>query len=520
MPPALPPIPDVDPAAVRDAAAGLAPLGPAIADDGDRTIRTWRQVGSWYVAPETPVLLAALDPVGPLTLRCADRVGGVARALTAYADQVEPALTELRRLAHGRVTPEQVTRAGALVAEIEAADQECARAIRALAAFDFRPPSYRVGEQVDTARVAVTIGFFTIGQSAVFKETTLSDGTVLLTAVDAGELGVTGTAKVIDLGGGVTLENGSTWRFRNAAEAAALREQLDAYVYQQRALLYDDTGGAAAGVAIFGGVPAPRPPDLVVTEVGATASADGTLPVGVAEGTGHAEFAGKVTTIRDLATGATTVVESREGSASGAVGVTPLVGASHTYGAGGGGTLGSSVAVTRDASGRITRVLLTSTGSAEGSVNAGATTDSDPSGGKHRAPSPTGSVGGEHRAGQVTVTTTALDVTDANRAAVEAWDAAGRPDGGPVVTGDADLHYPATRVPGDPFQNALHDGARVTRATYDESTHAYNLDASIDAGWSLGFEAGAEETVSTAADADYLGPADPDGTRRPVPLTP
>lgn len=525
MPPqTLPPLPDLDPAAVRAAATTLAPLGPEVTGTGDRTVRGWRQVGTYYLAPETPVLLAALDPVGVATLRTGERLDGLSRALTTYADRAEPPLTELRRMhaTAGPITPEQAARATALVAEIDTAERECAAAIRGLVAFDPRPPSYRVSEQVDKAGVAISIGFIQIGQSAVFKEIRFSDGTVLLTAVDAGELGATGSiGGVIDLGAGVTIENGSTWRFRNPEEAAALRQQLEAYVAQQRAVLFDDTGGAAAGVAIFGGVPPVRPPDLVVTEFAVPLSAAGGVDVPVAEANAAAEGTVKQVVIRDVATGATTTVSSREGAVGAGASVTPL-GVGDSDGIGGRLATGSTTAVTRDAAGRITRVALTSTGTAEVAVsdNINGPRPDEP-GGRHRAPTldPTGTIVDESRESRVAVTTTTLDVTDANRGAVEAWVAAGQPDGDGAV-GDPRLHYPATATPGDPFQNALHESARVTRVEYDDVTEANGVDATIKAGWQLGVEITAESTTSTAGSGSYLGAPGPDGSRPPVPLPP
>jgi hypothetical protein len=509
-------IPAIDVVAIRAAAGALAPLGPAVGDGGNRTIGAWRQLGAYYIAPETPVLLAALDPVGPLTQRAADRVSGLARALTGFADRVEPLLAELRRLAG----PATATRENALLAELAVAEQECAAAIRALAAFDPRPPSVRVSEQVDKAGVAITVGFVTIGRSAVFKETRFSDGSVLLTAVDAGELGATGSlGGVLDFGAGVTIENGSTWRFRTPEEAAALRQQLDAYVAQQRAVLFDDSGGAAAGVAIFGGVPVPRPPDLVVTELGVPLTAEGSVDAGLAGGSIGAGGTVKETLVRDVATGATTTVSSREGSVTAGVTGTPF-GVGPSVGAGGTLLAGSTTAVTRDAAGRVTRVLLTSTDSTQGAVSDNLTgPGEEPPGGRHRAPGldPSGTIVDEHKDTSVTVTTTTLDVTDANRAAVETWVTGGAHDGDGAV-GDPALHFPAAAVPGDPFQNALHDGARVTQVTYDEATDAAGVDAKVKAGWELGFEVTGEETTTHAGAGSYLDVPGPDGVRRRLPL--
>lgn len=508
----------VDVGAIRAAATALGPLAPAVADTGERTVRTWREVGTYYIAPETPVLVSALDPVGALTRRTGDRLTGVSRALLTYADAAEPLIADLQRLrADG--APDLAARVDRLTAELLVVEADCAAAIRALTAFDPAPERVRVGEQVDTSSAGITIGFFTLGRGATFKQTTFSDGSVLLTAVSDGEAGVAGgLGSFIELGGGVRIEAGSTWRFRTAAEADALRAQIEAYVAQQQAVLFDTTGGAAAGVAIFGGVEAPRPPDLIVSTVAGTGS--GTLQgdAGLVQGSLAGEGSAAHTVIRDQATGATTTITAREGSVTGNVTASPLV-AGPTAGAGLQVLTGSSTGVTRDATGRITRVVLTATESGQGSVAGNLAGPRDELGGRHRAPSldPTGTIGVEDSRARVTVTTTALDVTDANRAAVEQWVAAGQPDGDGAV-GDPGRHYPVTAVPGDPFQNALHQQARVTRVTYDDVTDTAGFEAEIRAGWTLGLEASHESTTSRADEATYLEAPGPDGARPSVPF--
>lgn len=510
----------IDVGAIRAAATAMTPLAPAVADTGDRSVRTWREIGTYYLAPETPVLVNALDPVGPLTRRTADRTTGLARALLTWADAAEPLLADLRRLGAGtEVSPGTVGRMDRLTTELAAVEQDCAAAIRALTAFDPVPDRVRVAEQVDTGSVGFTIGFVTIGRGVTFKQTMFSDGSVHLTALNGGDLGATGgLGGFVELGGGVRIEAGSTWRFRSTEEADALREQLEAYLAQQETILLDDTGGAAAGVAIFGGVDPVRPPDLVVSEFAVTGSGALQGDAGLVQGSITGEGSQTQTVIRDQATGATTTVTAREGSAAGSVTVSPLV-AGPTAGGGVQVLTGSATGVTRDATGRITRVVLTATESGQGSVAGNLAGPRDELGGRHRAESldPTGSIGVERSRAQVTVIMTALDVTDANRAAVEQWVAAGQPDGDGAV-GDPGRHYPATAVPGDAFQNALHDRARVTRVTYDDVTDTAGFDAEIRAGWTLGLEASYESTSSRAGEATYLEAPGPDGTRPAVPF--
>ena len=510
---------EIDVGAIRAAATAMTPLAPEVADTGDRTVRTWREIGTYYIAPETPVLVNALDPVGPLTRRTADRTTGLARALLTWADAAEPLLADLRRLqAEPEVSPGTVGRLDRLTAELAVVERDCAAAIRALTAFDPVPDRVRVTEQVDAGAVGFSIGFVTLGRGVTFKRTTFSDGSVTLTALNGGDLGAVGALGFVEVGGGVRIEAGSTWRFRSGAEADALQRQLTAYLVQEQMILLDDTGGAVTGVAIVGGVEPVRPPDLVVSEFGVTGGGGFRGDVGLAQGSLIGEGSETRTVIRDQATGATTTLTSREGSVDGSVAVTPLV-AGPNAGGGVQTITGSANGVTRDAAGRITRVVLTATESGQGTVAGNLAGPRDELGGRHRAPTvdPTGSLGVTRSSATVTATTTALDVTDANRAAVEQWVAAGQPDGDGAV-GDPGLHHPARPVPGDAFQNALHERARVTRVTYDDVTDTAGFTAEIKAGWKFGVEGSYESTSSRAAAASYLDAPGADGTRPEVPF--
>ena len=105
-PPELPPAAAVDTEAVRAAATAMVPLGQPVTDHGHQAVLTWRQIGEYYIAPETPVLLAALDPVGPLTATAGGRIRRLGGALATFADAAEPIIAELRRLGSaGAVTP-------------------------------------------------------------------------------------------------------------------------------------------------------------------------------------------------------------------------------------------------------------------------------------------------------------------------------------------------------------------------------------------------------------------------------
>ena len=81
----------------------------------------------------------------------------------------------------------------------------------------------------------VKIAFLEFGENAGFVETTYSDGTVTYTATDGASVGVTtgvggklelgeleAGAKV-DFGAGFQVDYGSTWVFKDADEAKAMR---------------------------------------------------------------------------------------------------------------------------------------------------------------------------------------------------------------------------------------------------------------------------------------------------------
>lgn len=516
-PPALPPAAAVDTEAVRSAATAMVPLGQPVTDHGDQAVRTWRQIGTYYIAAETPVLISALDSVGPMTEKAGERIRSLGAALATFADLAEPIIAELRRLGSGGpVTPDEAARMTALIEELGLVEQACAAAIKSLTAFDPRPDKLKVGEQVDKASAAITIGYVKIGESMTFKETRFSDGTVLLTALDGAEFSGKWSGGGVEVGGGVKIEAGSTWRFYGTDEEGAFRTQLEQHIFAQHAVMYEE--GAALGVAAAGGLPPIRPPDQLISEFALPLSAKYSKTFGdVVKVDGKVEVTPKETVIRDFGTGTTTTTVSQEAYLEGNGAVSPSAGVGPGSAFGAQGLLGSTTGTVQDSSGKVTKVILTSTGSIQG-------TDSVNGHGKDPAGADPGSdssvkIIDKDKATQVTVTTTTLDVTDDNWAAVEQWVASGKPDPG-FLGGNPNLHNPVTAVHGDDFQNALHDKAKVSTVTYHDVTDVKGLEAEIKAGWTLGPEAGAEQTSSHAGEETYLGVKDGDGVRHSLPLPP
>ena len=97
-----------DPAAIRDAGRGLSGAASPVADEGAQVARTWRGCEPFYVAPESPVLVAALDPVVTDTHVLSDRIDQAGGLLSRYADRIEPLLEQARAIVSfvGPVDPE------------------------------------------------------------------------------------------------------------------------------------------------------------------------------------------------------------------------------------------------------------------------------------------------------------------------------------------------------------------------------------------------------------------------------
>lgn len=133
------PVVAVDPAAVRAAAAQLMGGGPALAEQAGIVVRTWAGLGPFYLAPEAPTLLAALDPVRTATEPHGDRLRSAGAALDAFSYEAEAVVSQLEdlRIMAATADPFQAAdleaRAGVLLAQLEEAERTCAAAIRAAA---------------------------------------------------------------------------------------------------------------------------------------------------------------------------------------------------------------------------------------------------------------------------------------------------------------------------------------------------------------------------------------------------
>lgn len=99
---------------------------------------------------------------------------------------------------------------------------------------------------------------------------------------------------------------------------------------------------------------------------------------------------------------------------------------------------------------------------------------------------------------------------------MEDWVDRGRPDRKGLAV-DTTLHRPDTAVPGEEFQNLLHREAKVSEATYADSSVKKGFEAEVEVGGKVGVSAGSEQTSSRLVEASHLDAPGPDGVRRSVP---
>lgn len=509
---------DVDVVEVQTAAAKMLPLGPQVTEDGAQTVREWRRSGEFYLAPETPTLLAALDPVVRLTATAGDRIAGLGRVLTAYAEQAGPIIAELRQLrgtspAGAQAQADQAARVAELTAKLEAIENETARAITALSDPSSVPARLKAGEEVLKAGLVVSVGWATIGQNATFKVTTFADGSVQVTASNGAELGGKFSPGVVELAPNLKLDVGSTWRFQDLPEAERMLERLRLYAHQERTVLLEP--GAALGVAVLGGLEPPRPPDLVITEVKGVVNAKGEVQVGeLIDATGKFEANRDYTVTRDLAAGTTTISAGREVSFQ--TNVDRNI-SSSAAGAEYKPVVSATTAGVYDNQGKLVKVLLTTTQKAQpaGTVELGGKHQIDAGGDKGIDVS--GKIVDKQGVSTVTETTTAVDITDADRALAEQWLADEmRDSNGPLD--DAGTYYPRTAVPGDAFQNLVHQKGTVSEVRYSDRTSQVGVEGKVDVGPEVGLKATVDQNQLSTEKVEVLGPIGADGERRPVPV--
>ena len=397
--------------------------------------------------------------------------------------------------------------------------------------FEPKPTKCKISERSEKVNSEVKIAFIKFGENAGFVQVTYSDGTVTYTATNGASLGVTGgvggkmdigeleRGAKVDFGGGFKVDYGSTWVFKDQAEADSMKDQLDEYLMQQEMLKHDTYGGYAIGQWLTGGfVDPPKPPSQNVSsftvegdvsgKVGLSLPfdpADKNLPDDQKSGVPNLKLAEagikfggsqKWTQINDLETGNTTWTTAGEAFIQGNAALGPLAGELK-------GVQGSSMAITRNDQGEIIKVALVTTreGKATGSVNSG---QADLGGNASQSGS----------ASNLTVTTASLDVkTAAQRDLVNQWLAAQASGEGAV---SPETYRPDRLVDGDPFQNLMYTNATVSNVEYANVTDKAGFALEVKVGVAFGVDFSLETTDSKAEDATYLGIPGSDGVRPPV----
>ncbi|MBO0810947.1 MAG: hypothetical protein J2P23_02755 [Microlunatus sp.] len=404
--------------------------------------------------------------------------------------------------------------------------------------FDPKPPQCKISSHSQEVNSEVKIWFIKIGDNAGFLETKYSDGSVTYTATDGGSLGAEGGVGAkfdvgklkagadVDFGGGLKFKYGSTWTFKNQAEADAMKKQLDDYLTQQEIITHDPE--AAAGLAIYPGLKdPPKPPNQSVSTFTVEGSVDGSVGISLpwdnnssgssgssrssgSSGSGDQNGQGGLPNLKlakiglgiggnidwsqitNNDTGAITYTTNYQGYAKGDGTLGPLQGQVK-------GLLGSQLSITRDKSGKITNVTITSTtsGSVSGSINTG----QKDLGGQAK------NGGGQ---GNVHVTTTSLPVTDDNqRAQLEQW-----LQQGAIVT--PEMITPTTAAANDPIQNLFYQRGQVSQVDYNQVTDTEGFAAEVKLGVEFGIDLSYTDDKTTAVNADYLGAPDNSGVRQPV----
>lgn len=525
-----------DPAAIRDAGRGLSGAASPVADEGAQVARTWRGCEPFYVAPESPVLVAALDPVVTDTHVLSDRIDQAGGLLSRYADQIEPLLEQARAIVSfvGPVDPETAAaneqKLNAILMELSALDLELVRALQTLVggpAFNPVPGRVKIGDSSAKSGGEITIGVIKIGESFAIVETRFSDGRVMFTLTDGAKIGATvglgekaaagpaGLTAKLEIAPGISFENGSSW-IVPGDQAAAFRELFNQYAYRHMAALSPDESIAQG--ALFADVvkplPAIPPPDMVVTNFEVPVELKGKLdaaPPGPLDVTaaGAAGLTAKWSEAR-LKDGSVVRTFGGEGSLGGDAKIyrddtDPVFGGN----ADGKSVEGGTAAVTRDPNGRITKVVLTSTEDVQTGLGDKA--------GPGLADGAKASATGTQKTSTVDVTTTSLAVDDSNRAIVEQWVAQHEGDPG-VALGPASTFYPETAADGDPFQNALHTDAQVSRVRYENVTDKLAVGGEAALGLTVGSEVSFETGHGQAVDGSYLDAPGTDGRRVEKPL--
>ncbi|WP_030527489.1 hypothetical protein LG324_08690 [Phycicoccus jejuensis] len=409
---------------------------------------------------------------------------------------------------------------------------------------DFEPDKCRIHETGDKYSSVIKIGFIKIGENAGFVVTEYSDGTVTMMATNGSEIGATGgfgadaawgqleAGAKIDFGGGLKFDYGSTWNFESKAQADSFRKQLDDYLFDQWSMTHPVCG---MGVCVPRPVKGVKPPPVPSTTFGGIAvTGEVNAQLGISATTGTAPLTEAKMTEQNVsgalsADSKWTVTNDNKGTPDDArddtrtyvtaMTLNPKLTAQIGLATGGYGSMvGMSLAITKNADGKITQVKIVSTsevtdssgGKGGGTVSNGSGDDKTSGG---------GSISGGTTDGDVVVTENvlALDPSDAaTQQVVTDWlGGSGNYEWpGLVSLGAVD---PSVADPSDPFAMLMHTDATSSTVAYDKVTDVQGFALNVKFGLAFGADFSMESSETTATEAAYLGAPRPDGTRPVVP---
>ncbi|MQA83304.1 MAG: hypothetical protein GEV03_01405 [Streptosporangiales bacterium] len=372
----------------------------------------------------------------------------------------------------------------------------------------YRPDACLVSSSANTYGATGAIAVVTVGKEVSFLVERMSDGTVKVTAVQAGSAGLEAgigaginAGKVFrfgaeaNVGGDVTLSYGDTWVFESQDEA----DNFIGDIKEQAAIdAAKDTGLLGLGAHAYDAVAGPDLPSPTITreevsgELGADASAG--LGLGRAnrnssggEGEGSWNAGPNVNAGVELTGNGSIVIEHDHSNHT----------VAKIYELGGGGEAGAQVptkfgGVEGERAGAM-KVIRKEDGTLVGVqfVQSSAVN------------------------GEATVTTTNLPITNPEqRRIAEGW-LASHNDGATTLRLTWD-DMAQTTEPGpdaDEFAHLLYDEARVTRAEYDSSVDPAEFGAEAKLGLQLGLNVYHESAEQDLNSAQYLG-APRGGNRR------
>lgn len=405
---------------------------------------------------------------------------------------------------------------------------------------DYQPEKCKYNEKGESYNSKVKILFIEIGDNAGLVETVYSDGSVELTATDGGSLGATGgvgadvtfgklqAGAKVNFGGGLEFDYGSTWSFSGAdgkKKADEFRKGLQDYLADQE--MTKDNPGYSIYCAFGGCADAPRDPDSQMSSIKVTGDVSGDLGISLTNktGTGENKTGESIPAAQVVAkVGADSQWAINTDNRTGDTTYTTSLGLSGSVGGqlwtatwGTNGATDVTMAITKNKDGKVVGLKFVST--TEGGVSGGSSASGDTQNGKKSGGD--GSIATSTDTTKATVITTDLSI-DPNDSAAQSTIAdwlGGDTNyswAGAIAAGGIDPSY---ADPHDPFQQLMHDRAKVSAVTYDnvKDTTAFGLNVKV--GVALGFDFSLEDSESQAVAASYLGAPDASGQRAPVPYS-